>query len=261
MNLNQLLLIILFILVSGCDNKDKSTSIENPNSLSEKKNEKMFVYLILDNSGSTVSDNLEKIDSTFIRKMIEEIGKQGGGKIWMNYVDESSNNNPGLYTQVKNTSLGYLAPEKPNEQSFSSKMKYSKAFKEYKKNLTLYETKIENRKKELLSMKDNIDEQMKEILIFLDEIYNNKPKYSDCFGVLNLAIKAISREEIESKKHIIAFSDLKHDANKIKIEKIPQSISVTRVHHSTQIPKYDWLIPSNDLTNQNQLLNKLFHQK
>jgi hypothetical protein len=203
-----------------------------------------YVYVIVDNSGSTKADNTEKILFEDIQKIFWNIAIKGGGKFWLNFVDENADNNQAKYIDIPALNSKPILPSLPNRNDYSS-LQYSKLLTKYKVVEKEFETALQKYIKDSTQIREFIkSKEVEELNAFLETIYSSNPNYSDCFGEINAGIKAVNSGDMNANKIILAFSDLKQDVPALlnrALNEIPKNILVVRIHHSTDLPTLEWI--------------------
>ncbi len=87
-------------------------------------------FVIFDPSGSTSSTySVPKIDTTYVKQLVEKIRENGDGDIWVTFIDQEAFNNPILYFKVTGQPVKLEAPVR---QPGESRIAFNNREVEYK---------------------------------------------------------------------------------------------------------------------------------
>lgn len=171
-------------------------------------------FILADGTYSTSTDYVvPKLDASFLERLINKVRSDGGGLIWVSYIDARSRDNESLFIKVPQPAIGALT--KPNFMAEGGI--------NFKKKKTAWES--QNR----INVSDSIAEaqqfsKMKQE--FLDDAYallrnkvyikSERNKHSDVTGSLESAMKVLTdakRNKAIKDCTIIGFSDFENDPN------------------------------------------------
>ena len=194
------------------------------------------VFCIFDPSGSGKSTySVPKINTEFIKTIINRIAKYGGGDFWLTYIDANASNNNVLHFEI---------PE--NTNTFTRPLRNLGERKgEFDKRLTIFmEDSIKNSIQRLRSSEEYETSKSRFLLDsqrMIDVAYQPKKPgedYSDVIGSLNAANRSLATmpEDSTHFRSILLVSDGVQDVTQSfqsqKLNQIPEDIVIITVNHS-----------------------------
>lgn len=190
------------------------------------------VYVILDGSGSGQSKYaVPKLSFADVENLVNKISLNGGGQLYLNSIDIEANNN-----RVSQCHIAAL-PTKPTLRerlAGEQKYQYDRIKKEFNSQMEAYQKEYQKTTGTVELLKRTYKNQWVE---FLEHAYKPKGKeedYSDIIGVINSAYRSLNANTSNTKKSIVALSDLENDVPKdAKAENPrPDGIKLYRVNAS-----------------------------
>ena len=226
------LLLLIFLLLLGLSNctdtdtrfskltssliTNKEKKIDESNKFSEstaKVNQMVRGFFILpDGTYSTSKDYVvPKLSSTFLEKIIDKLRTDGGGLIWLSYIDDKSKDNATLFLRVPSVKARMVS--RPNFMASGAI--------NFKKEKLKWEN--QNRTETLDSIKEAEQFQSKKQR-FLDDAYSmlknqvyvksERNKLSDVSGSIESALKVLNdakRNNVIQDCYLVGFSDFEND--------------------------------------------------
>ena len=169
------------------------------------------IYLLADGTYSTSIDYVvPRLNTTFLEVLIDKLRHNGGGYIWLSYIDDASKDNECLYLKIT-TSL--ITTEKPNFME-SGAVNYQKNLKKFEalhskemNDSILEVSEMNNRKQKFLDAAYSLLNQK----VYLKSYRN---KLSDVSGSVQSANKVLTdarRNSMITDCILVGFSDFQND--------------------------------------------------
>jgi hypothetical protein len=163
--------------------------------------------------------------SSELQLLIHQIANNGGGDLYLYYIDENGRDNAPLYIQIPpELSLPMIPPQKIGDESYNNDV--SEIMEKFHADSITAALKVQ----------EVIDNYMPEIESFIRSIYQDNTTWTDVIGTINSAIEVLNSSVYDNydSKTIIAFSDLEQslpEKSKYKptLLPIPSNISIYMV--------------------------------
>lgn len=210
-------------------NKILNMVVEKPPVSVKNVEVKTAVFLIADPTGSTYQDYaIPKIDTTFIGNLSDVIYHNGGGYLWLSYIDRNSKNNKVVYANI-------LSPlqrtQKPARFGGETYYEFDKRIKKYNVSMKYFVRDSLNNYNKYRSNKRQFLELCEELLNRIYVKHSPDNMWSDVIGSMNAAFYSLNTvPDGPVNKYLICFSDLQQDTPylnpKPKLKSIPQDIKI-----------------------------------
>lgn len=195
------------------------------------------VYYVADGTGSGYTQYLvPKIEIAHLNRMADSIHWHGGGRLWLGYVDNDSKNNQCIYLLIPGIITKEPGPSVVSgETSFEAddkKKAWEKRTSNFAQDSATLESAYQKAKAKFLGDCD---------LLLTKKIYipgSAQNQWSDVIGSLNASFKTFKTisDTIPAHKYVVAFSDLQHDAPRLKpagkLDSMPNGLKLIAVNPS-----------------------------
>jgi len=222
------LLLCCFTLL-GCSKIEQQFSDDAPFLVVPKA-----VYVIADGSGSGQNQyGVPILRLTAIEQLFDSIAANGGGHLWLNWVDANGDNNRPLHVSV---------PSLPSRPQLRARyagelpLQYGKIKKQYQSDSVVFIQKLAEAMTKINSLKADF---FPKVSVQLLEIYAAKSvaeDYSDIVPVLNSAFKSLNALPAQHHKVVLAISDLEESlprgqpTKSNKLRETPDGVTVLRLN-------------------------------
>lgn len=195
------------------------------------------VYYVADGTGSGYTQySVPKVEIPHLSRMADSIHQHGGGRLWLGYVDNDSKNNQCIYLLIPGIISKEPGPSVvTGETSFEAddkKKAWEKRTANFTQDSVTHETAYQKAKEKFLGDCD---------LLLTKKVYvpgSSQNQWSDVIGSLNASFKTFKTisDTIPAYKYVVAFSDLQHDAPRLKpagkLDSIPNGVKLIAVNPS-----------------------------
>ena len=192
-------------------------------------------FVIFDPSGSTSSTySVPKIDTTYVKLLVEKIRENGYGEVWMTFIDKDAFNNPIVYFNVTEQPAKLELPVRiPGESRIAfNKRKdvYVKGMKSYEATSLKYQAKFQAELAKFLTDCNSI----------IQKEYGVRPRnedWSDIIGSVNAATRTFSTIAPDSVhfRSVLLVSDgvqsLPKGVQSKPLDAIPSDVKVVTVNN------------------------------
>jgi len=218
--------VITTALVTGCSNTSETKSFVNKYLLGEKDPEVVPDYNIVIIVDGTDLKHKEyavpMVTVEYIAQFADKIQQKGKGRLWLGYVDESSENNSIAYLEI------FQAPHEITDKMRSeTKLEYSERLKKMATDSMAFE---KDKSQRLFTF---LEEAQKIIQVAYSTKVITAKRGSDVDGALNAGMRLLKTVSIDSdtKKYVVLVSDGVDNIGK-KINGIPDNVKVLLVNNS-----------------------------
>jgi hypothetical protein len=221
-------------------------------------------FVIFDPSGSTSSTySVPKIDTTYVKQLIEKIRENGDGDIWVTFIDQEAFNNPILYFKVTGQPVKLEAPVRhPGE----SRIAFNNREAEYKKGI---KGSKEDAEKAQQLFQSQLSRFLDDCNVMIQKQYASRPKnadWSDISGSMNAAIRTFSTVVPDSVhfRSVLLVSDgvqsLPKGVQSKPLDAIPADVKVVTVNNGGS-PLNIMRGRSTEVENLQRALHLVIHQR
>ena len=192
-------------------------------------------FVIFDPSGSTSSTySVPKIDTTYVKQLVEKIHEHGYGDIWVTFIDQDALNNKIIYFKVTEQPAKLEIPVRNPGESRSS---FNKRQEEFKKDNYANETAIA---KHQIQFQGELSKFLTDCHAMIQKEYSGKPKiedWSDITGSVNAATRTFSTVTPDSVhfRSVLLVSDgvqsLPKGVKQKPLDAIPSDVKIVTVNN------------------------------
>ncbi|MBL0335658.1 MAG: hypothetical protein IPP73_10260 [Chitinophagaceae bacterium] len=214
--------------------KNNITGADKPPPVT-KATQQSWVAVIADGTGSGYTQySVPKVEQTYLNRMADSIHTNGGGRLWLSYIDNDSKNNQCLYLPIPGS---ILKETKPSIGSGETSFEADDKKKAWEKRVAGFSQDSANHEAAYQKAKEKFLNDC--VLILTKKIYlpgSPQNQWSDVIGSLNSSFETFNAitDTLPAHKYVVAFSDLQHDAPQLKpapkLNSIPKGLTLIAVN-------------------------------